>query len=265
MNQRGFSSLFIILGIILIIGIAGGAYYFGTTKNKSQSQVQVVTQSPTPPVLAIPSPTPSDNAVKLSDAWNLGTKTYSNPKIDITFDYPSYFELQETDTQTENAKWAAQYKNDPNVRQPLYKSSFFVTLSTPEIQPKTSSSDETKYEQEISDICNNKMRVSVQMYNNPQNLALYNFIADLEKSYPGNGVTETFDTYKKDLKATTLPKTDSYVFEGIVGENPVKTVYFTNKGKVYTFGLIGNCDTGGQYTPNADKVFENILKSIKYL
>ena len=94
---------------------------------------------------------------------------------------------------------------------------------------------------------------------------MYDFIADQHKTYPGDGQTETFDTYKKDLKPTDLPKQGSYIFEGIVGENPVKTVYFTNKGEVYTFGLIGNCDTGGQYTPDAAAVFDDMLKSIKYL
>ena len=33
MNQKGFSSLFIVLGIILVLGIAGGAYYLGKFKN----------------------------------------------------------------------------------------------------------------------------------------------------------------------------------------------------------------------------------------
>ncbi len=32
MNQKGFTPLFIILGIILVIGIAGGAYYLGKYK-----------------------------------------------------------------------------------------------------------------------------------------------------------------------------------------------------------------------------------------
>lgn len=268
-GQKG--NTLIIVGLVFLMAIIGaGAYFLGTQKaGKEVNLPTKVTTSSTPSPTLVeqskPSPNQTGGIVKLSDAWNLGTKTYSSPNINITFDYPSYFELRETDVVAENAKWATQYKNDPNVRQPLYKSSFFVTLSTPELEPKTSSSDEIKYEQEISDICDNKMRVSVQMYNNSQNLTLYNFIADLQKSYPGDGITETFDTYKKGLKSTTLPKADSYVFEGVVGENPVKTVYFTNKEKVYTFGLIGNCNTGGQYTPDADKVLQSILKSIKYL
>lgn len=256
MNQKGDIPILIALGVLIIAVIAGGAYYLGTTKNKSQSQVQVFTQSPTPSIQATPTPTSSNNLVQLSYAWNLGTKTYTNPKVGITFDYPSYFDVKEIDIQKENADWAAKYKNSPEVRQPLYTSTFYTTFNTTPNDPSAPVNRE---------ICDNKMSVSVQKFDNPKNLSLYDFIADSHKTYPGDGITETFETYKKDLKPTTLPKEGSYVFEGIIGENPVKTVYFINKGVVYTFGLIGNCDTGGQYTPDANKVFENILKSIKYL
>lgn len=255
MNQRGFTPILIVLGMILVVGIAAGAYYFGTAKNRSQPQVQKTAQSPTPTIQTTPVPTQSNNVVRLSDAWVLGTKTFANPKIDITFDYPSYFNVKGIDIVKENADWQAQYKNNPQVRQPLYTSTFYTTFSTPG-EP----SDPVNRE-----ICDNKMSVSVQKYDNPKNLSLYDFIADSHKTYPGDGITETFETYKKDLKAATLPKESSYEFEGIVGENPVKTAYFTNGVKVYTFGLIGNCDTGGQYTPDADKVFQNMLMSVKFL
>src|SRR5258708_24167669 len=42
-NQNGFTPLIIILGILIILGIAGGIYYFGTLKNKSLSLNPVVT------------------------------------------------------------------------------------------------------------------------------------------------------------------------------------------------------------------------------
>ncbi len=255
MSQKGFTPLIIALIVVLIVGITIGTYYLGTQKiHKSNSLSQITNPSPTPFTQSTPSLTQPNNVMKLSDAWNLGTKTYSNPKIDIIFNYPSYFDVKEVDIQKENADWQAQYKNNPNVKQPLYTSTFYATFSTPNQESVSS-----------QEMCDNKMNISVQKYDNPQSFSLYDFIADSHKTYPGNGITETFDTYKKDLKTTTLPKAGSYVFEGIVGENPVKTVYFTNKGKVYTFGLIGNCNTGGQYTPDADKVFESILKSIKYL
>lgn len=262
MREKGFAPILILVGIIVILGIIGGVYYLSInrTSKPAQTQDSIVNQS-----ISQPTPKPSIGSQKiilLSNAWNLGTKTYSNPKTSITFEYPLYFEAKETDVQKANQEWAEKYKNDPNVK-PLHESTFLASFFTPEIEVKNEGND-TEYNRKWDEFCDNKMLVSVQEYDNPQNLSLYDFIANSHKSYPGGGKTETFDTYKKDLETSNLPKEGSYVFEGIVAENPVKTVYFSTKGKVYTFGLIGNCNTGGQYTSDANKVFENILKSIRY-
>lgn len=254
--QKGFAPMIIIIGILFLVIIGGGLYYFNKSSfSQPTTQKSQINQSVKPSPSSLPSKV-STTVTLLSNAWNLGTKTYSNPKINITFEYPSYFEEKEVDIQKENTEWADKYKNDPNVRHPLYKSSFYTSFSTLDIYPIL---DEL-----VREYCDNRMTVSVQQYDNPQNMTLYDFIANLHKTYPGDGITETFDTYKKGLTKTQLPKVDSYVFEGIVGENPVKTVYFTNQGKVYTFGLIGNCDTGGQYTKDAEVVFGKILGSIRF-
>lgn len=245
--QKGQATILILVGILIILAVAGGAYYLGRQTTPKSSSASVVNSQPS-------SENPSPTVVKLSDAWNLGTKTYANPKIDITFQYPKYFIVTEVDIDRKNADFLIKYKDDPNVKQPLYSSTFSAVFDTH--KPRDPVSQE---------ICDNKMTVSIQKYDNTKELPLYDFISDINKSYPGDGMTETFDTYKKSLKSTNLPKEDSYVFKGIIGENPVKTVYFVNKGKVYTFNLFGNCDTGGQYTPDADAVFENMLKSITYL
>ena len=190
MSQKGFTPILIILGVILVIGIVAGAYYFGTN-NKTQPQTQVVTQ--TPSIQATSSPIPPSSVIKLSDAWNLGLKTYSSPKIDITFDYPSYFDVKEIDIQKENADWAAKYKDNPDVRQPLYTSNFYATFNTTPNDPSAPVNRE---------IWDNKMTVSVQKFDNSKNLSLYDYIADSHQTYPGDGITETFETYKKDLKLT---------------------------------------------------------------
>lgn len=44
MSQKGFSLILIILGVLAMLGIAGGAYYFG----KSQSVKPETTSSPIP-------------------------------------------------------------------------------------------------------------------------------------------------------------------------------------------------------------------------
>lgn len=86
MNQKGFSPLFIILGIILVVGIAGGAYYFG----KSQSVKPVVLPSPptvtsqTPQPAAISQTTliPSSSSTDQTANW----KTYT--KLGYEIKYP---------------------------------------------------------------------------------------------------------------------------------------------------------------------------------
>lgn len=256
MNQRGFSLVLLLLGAVATLA-AIGAYY---SAHKKQSLPQASTQTRDEQVTD-----KTSAAVELSKAWGLGTLRYSNPKINIAFEYPSYFELRETNVEKDNEAWAKEYKNNPSVRQPLYKSSFYLVLSTPNFQPKSSSDDTASYAKEVDDICTNTMRISVQMYTNSKRMMLYEFIANLNKEYSGNGITETFDTYKKNLKLTALPKESSYVFEGIVSENPVKTVYFMNGEKVYSFDLIGSCGTGGRYTDDADKVLTSMLKSVKFL
>lgn len=252
----------ILIGIL--VAILGGSSYL-MNMNQAKTPLKITKQitpmisntpslSPKITSIASPSSSPSpEKIILLSDAWNLGTKTYINSKIDITFDYPTYFKMYETDVDKENADWAKKYKNDPNARQPLYQSSFLVSFDSQDRSGPVT-----------QEICENKMSVSVQKYDNDKHMKLYDFIADLHKTYAGDGITDTFTTYKKSLKTTDLPKENSYVFEGIIGENPVKEVYFENNGSIYLFHLMGNCDTGGKYTPQADAVFTQILTSIHF-
>lgn len=83
MNQKGFSPLIIILGIILVIGIASGAYYFGKTQvPKPQSQNPVIT-SQIPQTTPTPSPSPAPSGAGETANW----KTYTNNYF--TFKYPT--------------------------------------------------------------------------------------------------------------------------------------------------------------------------------
>lgn len=78
MNQKGFSIVLILIGIIIVAaGLIGGVYYLGTLKNtKPQSQNSVVTSQ------TLPSPTPDETT-----NW----KTYISIKGDFTMKYPSNF------------------------------------------------------------------------------------------------------------------------------------------------------------------------------
>lgn len=249
MKEKGFAPLILLIGILIIGGVAYEIYYLGTISRNKPAQIPALSVNE---ATSQPSPKPSIFPKQISSpstAFNSGIKTYSNPGIGITFEYPSYFEVQETDVQKANQEWADQYKSKPFVKQPLYKSDFAASFSTPEIEIQNLGNDED-YTKRWLEFCDNKISVSVLKYKNDKNLPLFDFIAELKKTYSINGKTMTFDDYKQNLKTTSLPQEGSYVFEGNGGENPVKTVYFINKENVYTFNLIGFCDTREYYTPN---------------
>lgn len=73
MNQKGFSPLIIILGIFLVIGIAGGAYYFGKSQSVKPEVLPspksaVTSQAPKPTLTPQPRPTESANASSISNS-----------------------------------------------------------------------------------------------------------------------------------------------------------------------------------------------------
>jgi hypothetical protein len=263
-NSKLKQKLINIFGAILtLLLVGGGAYYLGLSQNISRQEALSSPQTPTSFVQ--PTLIPTENTypewheyagqvlsfTKLSEAGKLGTTMYSNSEVEITFEYPSFLNINEIDIQKENADWQAEYKDNPNVKQPLYTSSFAVGFSTPNQELATT-----------QEFCDNKMSVSFSGYDNNKNLSLYDFITDQDKSLSRDRLHASDE---KDLQPTSSPKQGSYVFEGIVGSTPMKAVYFTNKSKIYIFSLTGNCDTGGEYTYDAEAVFDNMLKSVKYL
>lgn len=86
MNQKGFTPILIALGIVLILIVAGGAYYFGTIKNKPQSQIQnqVVTSatvqpSSTSPITSVSNP--AIIALKNGDLYLIQMNDLSSNKL----------------------------------------------------------------------------------------------------------------------------------------------------------------------------------------
>lgn len=73
-KQQGFTPIFILIGALIMVGVAGGAYYLGrTTSPKPELQNQVVTSSPQP------SPSIDETA-----NW----KTYTNIRLGFQIKYP---------------------------------------------------------------------------------------------------------------------------------------------------------------------------------
>ncbi|MDO8570767.1 MAG: hypothetical protein Q7R97_04250 [Candidatus Daviesbacteria bacterium] len=80
MNTKGFTSIIIILGIVLLLGIAGGAYYFG----KSQvARPQSTQPTITPSSITDTSPAPTGTGETVN--W----KTYTDLANTYSMKYPS--------------------------------------------------------------------------------------------------------------------------------------------------------------------------------
>lgn len=253
--------LWIIVVIVLIaLSVGGiGGYMLGTKQNNDTKTV-TPTSSPSPTIIFEPTPTLPEQAktlVKLADAWNLGVKTFSDPKINITFDYPSYFQTRVLDIEKVN-KEAKERADKYNQKPYVYDQAFDASFSTPEIDPVYYTGDRQLR-------CDNTIGIGVTQYDNPQNMALYDFIDYLDKhAFAQSGPAAM--AIRDKVTQSQLPKAGSYVYEAIYGEAGItKIVFFTNKDKVYEFNLNGGCDLGDPYTQDGENVFDNMLKSVKFL
>jgi hypothetical protein len=100
-SQKGFSPIFIVLGIVLLLGIAGGVYFFGKTAYlKLNCPFGIVVNNECgwnwtpPPSLWQPSSSPTPSITpKVDETANW--KTYTNTKYKFEFRYPNYWKVSE--------------------------------------------------------------------------------------------------------------------------------------------------------------------------
>lgn len=94
MNQKGAAPILIILGVILLLGIVGGAYYFGQLSIKTPSSQVLVSNSQTS---VSPSQTNTKTIISPTSTVE-GTanwKTYQSSKLGIEFMYPPDYSIQQ--------------------------------------------------------------------------------------------------------------------------------------------------------------------------
>lgn len=86
-NHKGFSAIFILLGVVAIVAIAGGAYYLGI--NKGQQSSKQANNSTNTSENHTPLPTTNSQDPKVNSTT--GLKAYEDGKI--KFSYPSGWEV----------------------------------------------------------------------------------------------------------------------------------------------------------------------------
>jgi hypothetical protein len=249
-NQIGIAAVTII--VIILVMISAISVYFSLTKKASPAPLS--TPVPLPSILKF-SPLPSVDTSKLIPLPDL-SKALSGPQTEFkheglpfTFSYPAYFEKRVTNVETRKAEIL---KNDPGY---IWRLLNQVSIQVP--------LDSTQYN--YSEKCgDNVVRIFVSRYGNLDNTGLYDFIKTLNAKYPGDGITETSDTYKKGLIQIDYPKSGSYQFKGIISENLAKVVYFEYGDSFYSFSLSGGCNTGEGYSEAAEEIFDTILRNIKF-
>lgn len=92
MNQKGFSLIFLLFGLISVVGIISGAYYLGTLKNKSQSQTTVIS-SPTPQSSSSPPPSTITTPItNVTANW----KIFTSETEGFTLRYPPDWIAEDT-------------------------------------------------------------------------------------------------------------------------------------------------------------------------
>ncbi len=87
MSQKGLAPITIIVGILIAVIIAGGAYYLGR-QTTPKSSPAVVSQTPQP----TPSPTPDASPVPNGTGETANWKTYTNTVYQYSLKYPPHWQ-----------------------------------------------------------------------------------------------------------------------------------------------------------------------------
>ena len=84
MNQKGFVLLYILIGILILIGIAGGAYYLWAQEYRRTHPI-----GPLP--IVVPENIPLSRNIDETATW----KTYTNTEYGFSIKYPDFITYKE--------------------------------------------------------------------------------------------------------------------------------------------------------------------------
>lgn len=133
MKQKGFSVILILVGIVLVVVMVGGAYYLGTKNNKSQNSVVTPNSSSSPTSTpsvdsqVTPTPTPTVVSQTLDTTQWL---TYKSPSFSASVgSSPVAFSIKYP------SSWKVGYDNQPVATSPnTYGDGFIFTYNDYQIK-----------------------------------------------------------------------------------------------------------------------------------
>jgi hypothetical protein len=259
-KEKGVISILFLLGVAWLLALTIYFTSFKPIQPKVADPLTYSTQS------AIPSSTPSKPApqrktanevLKLAEAWKLGVSTYQDNKINITFEYPTQFGVNKVDTEKENNE----FRQSSNSKEDVY-GDFFVSFYSPDVKIELKEAPGFSWNY----FADNSMSVAVDMYKNPNNLKVQEFIKERFTSVGVDGKTRSYEAIPPGLKKATKPTEDAFYYEGSGGgENPQKILYFSYKDMLYIFSLQGGIGTGDGYSKEAELIYGQMIASIKLL
>lgn len=149
MSQKGFASILIVLvGIIVIAGVAGGAYYLGTQRPSSSPTLQPISQS-------TPVPT-ANNAESTTSAETADWKIYTDTTNRFTIKYPnSWLQFTLSDKTGGYLSKIALVPQAPSDKQQLGELPG-VRIAVLKLDPKNCTNSAEYAQEEINAYLNNK-------------------------------------------------------------------------------------------------------------
>jgi len=220
--------------IVILIAVAVGGYLLYQEQTKPVVVPQTISQS---------SPSPVVSPVASSSAEIANWKTYTNIQDGYSMKYRQDFVVTNRDTWTFfKSPIAAKGGGYPD------EDWFNLAISIKD-NPNNQTALEYVNEYANSTITESLKRIPTSAVN-----------PELRKFYDtrANNVRSSFKNYSNEIIEGAIGDTDGY-------ENPNTAVIFSKNKKIYIFELLGGPNTGTPPTETAEKIFQQILSTFKFI
>lgn len=165
----------------------------------------------------------------------VGWTVYSNDEYRLTIKHPTRLKVEEL---------------SPSV----------IKFYSPEAAPDAIMPDEEETQDQFT---KQYVLILLQIHENPSRLPLNEALRQIY-SRPGiDKRTTEFDTMEIHLQSYPNGPLGALTFEGSIGENPQKSVFFSYRDNIYQLTLYGSGGTGGEYSTTAEMIFDQMITTIE--